>query len=78
MNHFFKSMIDWMIEKEEAMAKKCAIPMQEIESQITKVQNQKKMLEKNYNESMQELDSILDRLEKIKNTEILRCQSSNK
>jgi len=78
MNHFLKSMIDWMMEKEEAMAKECAIPMKEIEYQIEKVKKQKEMLQTNYDDSMQELDSILKRLEKIENVEILRCQTSNK
>ncbi len=78
MNNFLKSIVEWMMEKEEEMAKECAIPMKEIDYQITKVQEQKETLKKNYEDSMQELDSILQRLQKIKNTEILRCQSSKK
>jgi tRNA A-37 threonylcarbamoyl transferase component Bud32 len=74
MNHFLKSIIDWMLEKEEAMAKECAIPMKEIESQIEKVQKEKVIVEKKYEDAMSELDEVLKRLEKIKSTEILRCE----
>jgi len=78
MNHFLKSIIDWMMEKEEDMAKKCAVPMQEIEYQIAKIQEQKNKIQKDYDDSMTELDSLLERLEKIKNTEILRCKDGVK
>ena len=77
MNHFLKSIIDWMMEKEEDMAKKCAIPMKEIEYQITKVQEQKAKVQKEYDDAMSELNDVLNRLEKIKNTEVLRCQTQN-
>jgi tRNA A-37 threonylcarbamoyl transferase component Bud32 len=74
MSHFLKSIIDWMLEKEESMAKECAIPMKEIESQIEKVQKEKVIVEKKYEDAINELDEVLKRLEKIKNTEILRCK----
>jgi tRNA A-37 threonylcarbamoyl transferase component Bud32 len=74
MNHFLKSIIDWMLEKEEAMAKECAVPMKEIESQIAKVQEEKVKVQKKCDEAMSELDEVLKRLEKIKSTEILRCE----
>jgi len=74
MNNFLKSIIDWMLEKEEEMAKNCAIPMKEIESQIKKVQEEKVKVQEKYDDAMNELDNVLNRLEKIKNTEILRCE----
>ena len=74
MNHFLKSIIDWMLEKEEDMAKECAVPMKEIESQIAKVQEEKLKAQKKCDEAMNELDDVLKRLEKIKSTEILRCE----
>jgi len=74
MNHFLKSIIDWMLEKEEAMAKECAIPIKEIESQIKKVEDEKVKMQAKYEDAMNELDDVLGRLEKIKNTEILRCE----
>ena len=74
MNHFLKSIIDWMLEKEEKMAKECAVPMKEIESQIKKVQDEKVKVQEKCNDAMSELDDVLARLEKIKSTEILRCE----
>lgn len=76
MNHFLKSIIDWMLDKEESMAKECAIPMKEIDAQITKVQKEKVKITEKYSDAMSELDDVLKRLEKIKNTEILRCGSA--
>jgi len=73
MNHFMKSIIDWMLEKEEGMAKKCAIPMEELDAQIAKVQEEKVKIQEKYDDAMSELDDVLKRLEKMKNTEILRC-----
>jgi len=78
MNHFLKSVIDWMMDKEEAMAKECAVPMKEIEYQITKVQKQKTKVQAQYDDAMAELDDVLKRLEKIKNAEILRCENKEK
>jgi len=78
MNHFLKSIIDWMMDKEEAMAKQCAVPMKEIELQIKKVQEQKEKIQKEYDEAMQELNEVLERLEKIKNAELLRCETKKK
>ena len=78
MNHFLKSVIDWMMDKEEAMAKECAVPMKEIEYQIKKVEEQKTKVQANYDDAMGELDDVLKRLEKIKNTEILRCENKEK
>jgi hypothetical protein len=68
-----KSIIDWMLEKEEGMAKKCAIPMEELDAQIAKVQEEKVKIQEKYDDAMSELDDVLKRLEKMKNTEILRC-----
>ena len=68
-----KSIIDWMLEKEEGMAKKCAIPMKELDAQIAKVQEEKVKIQEKYDDAINELDDVLKRLEKMKNTEILRC-----
>ena len=78
MNHFLKSIIEWMLEKEEAMAKECAIPMKEIEAQIRKVQEEKVKVQEKYDDAIAELDDVLKRLDKIKNTEILRCSRDKK
>ena len=75
---FIKKITEWLLEKEEEMAKKCAVPMEEIEYQIAKVKAQKEKITKEYEEAIAELDSVLERLEKIKNIETLRCQNEQK
>ncbi len=75
MQGFLKKITDWMIEKEEEAAKKCAIPMEEIEYQIAKVEAQKQKVQEEYEEAMRNLDSILQKLHKIKNIETIRCQN---
>ena len=69
---------EWLLEKEEAAAKSCAVPMQEIDYQIAKVASQKEKIQKEYDEAMKELEHIAVRLEKIKNIETLRCQTKEK
>ncbi len=74
MNSFVKKIIDWTMEKEEEMAKKCAISMEDLDQQIAKVEAEKKKVQEKYDDAMQELNHVLARLEKIKNIEVLRCQ----
>jgi len=69
---------EWLLEKEEDMAKSCAIPMEEIEYQIAKVEAQKAKIQKEYDEAMAELNEVAKRLEKIKSIETLRCQEKEK
>jgi len=68
---------EWLLEKEEAMAKSCAVPMEEIEYQLAKVKSQKAKIQKEYEEAMAELNHVEERLEKIKNIETLRCQEKS-
>lgn len=68
-----KNIVDWMLEKESDMAKNCAIPMQEIEYQLNKVAVEKEKVQQKYDEAMNELNDVSQKLEKIKNTELLRC-----
>ncbi len=73
MQGFIKKITDWMLEKEEEMAKSCSIPMQEIEYQINKVEAQKQKIQKEYDEAMAALDEVAKKLKKIKNIEVMRC-----
>jgi len=75
---FVKKITEWLLEKEEEMAKECAVPMEEIEYQIAKVKAQKEKITKEYEEAIANLDNILERLEKIKSIETLRCQNQLK
>jgi len=68
-----KNIVDWMLEKEADMAKSCSIPMEEIEYQINKVAQEKQKVQQKYDAAMDELNDVSQKLEKIKNTEILRC-----
>ena len=74
MQNFIKSATDWILDKEEAMAKSCAIPIEEIDAQLHQVLKQKAKLQEKYNESMANLNELEAKLEKIKNIEYLRCQ----
>jgi hypothetical protein len=75
MQSFLKKATDWILEKEELLAKACAIPLSEIDAQLQQVQKQKARLKKNYEESMEVLDAIEAKLQKIRSTEVLRCQN---
>ncbi|SFV75303.1 hypothetical protein MNB_SM-3-31 [hydrothermal vent metagenome] len=75
MNTFVKKVIDWIMEKEEEMAKENAIPLQEVEYQIAKVKEEKQKLQKQYDDAIKELNHIEEKLEKIKNIEIIRSQN---
>ena len=74
MQNFIKKMTDWILDKEEAMAKSCAIPIEEIDAQLHKVLKQKAKLQESYEDSMANLNEVEAKLEKIKNIEHLRCQ----
>jgi len=70
---FVQKITDWLLEKEEELARECAVPKEEVEYQIAKVELEKEKLKKEYEEKMQQLDSILMRLKKIENIETLKC-----
>ena len=72
---FVHKLTEWLLEKEEEMAKSCAVPMEEIEYQLAKVKAQKEKIQKEYEKAMAELNHVEERLEKIKNIETLRCQN---
>ena len=63
----------WLLEKEEELARECAVPKEEVEYQIAKVELEKEKLKKEYEEKMKMLDEILERLKKIESIETLKC-----
>jgi len=75
MKDFVKKITDWILDKEELMAKSCAISLDEVDAQMAKITQQKEKLQKDYDESMAVFNEITERLEKIKNIEIVRCQN---
>ncbi len=78
MMSFLEKITKWLLEKEEELARECAVPIEEIEYQIAKVELEKMKLKEEYEKKMQQLDEILQRLHKIKNIETLRCQTDTK
>ncbi len=73
-----KKITEWLLEKEEDLAKSCSIPMEEIEYQLAKVKTEKEKIQKQYDEAMEVLNDVEERLEKIENIETLRCQTKTK
>ena len=62
MQAFMKKITDWVLEKEEKMAKSCAIPMKELEYQIDIVEAQKKKVQKDYDDAMSVLNEVSQKL----------------
>jgi len=75
MQNFVTKITEWMLEKEEELAKKCAIPMSELDKQLEKVRAEKVKVQEKYDESMALLNEVEEKLEKMKSTETLRCQN---
>ena len=74
LKDFIKKITDWALEKEEEAAKKCAIPMEEIEKQLKILNEKKEELQKKCEEQLKELDALIKRIENIKVQEELRCK----
>ncbi len=66
MFSFMKKITEWALEKEEEVAKKCALKPEDVEAQIKKTQEKKEELQKQCKENIEELEKLLGRLEKIK------------
>ncbi len=76
MFDFIKSITNWAIEKEEELAKQCAISVCDINEQIAKVKAKKEELIKKCKEEQDELEHLLDRLHFIK-AEAMKCQENS-
>ncbi|BCD62949.1 hypothetical protein NitYY0826_C1837 [Nitratiruptor sp. YY08-26] len=74
MLDFLKKMTEWVLQKEEELAKDCRLPMEELEKQIEVVKEKKAKLEEECQKNIQELERLLGRLESIKNIEIIKCK----
>ncbi len=70
MVDFLKKMTEWMLNKEEEMAKNCAISLDEIDKQIEKVEEKRKSLEAECRDNLAELDKIITKLKWIRSEEI--------
>jgi len=66
MLSFLKKMSEWALQKEEEVAKKCLLKPEDVQKQIKKTEEEKELLEKKCKENLEQLESLLDRLNKIK------------
>ena len=71
LKELIKKISEWTLQKEEELAKECAIPVEKIDAQIETLEKKKAEVE----EQLKEIDEIIERLKKIKNTELLRCKA---
>ena len=65
MVEFLKKMADWVLQKEEEWAKNCELNQEDLQKQLEMMKNKKITIEKECQENIKELQSIIDRLEKI-------------
>ena len=73
MVDFLKRMTEWILNREEEMAKNCALSVEEIDRQIEKVDEKKKKLEADCRDNIAELEKIITKLKWIRSEE-LACQ----
>jgi len=69
LKEFIKKISDWTLQKEEELAKECAIPIEKIDYQLETLENKKEEVK----EQLKEIEEIINRLKKIKNIELLKC-----
>ncbi len=77
MVEFMKKAMDWVLEKEADAAKNCHAKPEDIDKQIKMIENKKEALRKQYNDNIDELEHVLNKLHYIK-AESLHCSVSNK
>ncbi len=65
MVDFVKKMADWVLKKEEEWAKNCELNQEDLQKQLDMMKNKKMTIEKECQDNINELQSIIDRLEKI-------------
>ena len=73
MVEFMKKAMDWVLEKEADAAKNCHAKPEDIDKQIKMIENKKETLAKQYNDNIDELEHVLNKLHYIK-AESLKCQ----
>ncbi len=75
MLEFMRKMTEWVLQKEEEAAKKCAVSLDDLQKQIDIVKQKRDKLQQECENNIAELDHILERLEKIKSLEMDRCST---
>lgn len=63
---FMKKAMDWVLDKEDALANQCAIKPEDVTREILSLEKKKDKLQKTYEENMKEIEHVLQRLAVIK------------
>ncbi len=74
LKEFIQKITDWALEKEDELAKKCEIPVEEIDRQLNMLHEKRDELKKKCDEQLKEIDSLIERVNQIKTSETLRCK----
>jgi len=77
LKEFIKKMTDWALEKEEEAAKECAISMEQIEKQLKILTEKRDELKQKCDEQLKQLNELIEKVEKIKGIEELKCKAKN-
>ena len=73
MFNFLKKMTDWIMDKEEELAKNCKIKPEDVQKELDKLKEKKEAYQKEYEEVMAEFNRVEERLQKILN-EAKKCE----
>ncbi len=66
MVDFIQKAMDWVLEKEDEVAKKCAVNPDDVEKQIKMLEEKREQLRKKYEDEDAKMQHILSRLSIIK------------
>ena len=77
MREFLKKAAQWLLEREEELAKKCAINLEDIDRQIRTMEEKKEELQRQCRENLDEMERIIVKLRWIKAEEMKRCEAEN-
>ncbi len=77
MATFLEKIMEWALDKEDALAKDCKIDIKDIDNQIEAVENKRKKLREQFEKEDAEFGHVLDKLHFIK-ADALKCQANKK
>ncbi len=74
MKEFFKKITDWVLQKERDAANECKIEPDDVDRQIAYVEQKRDKLKAEYEDSIYQIEDILNRLHAIK-AKSLKCKT---
>ena len=77
MATFLEKIMEWALDKEDALAKDCHLDLKDIDNQIEAVENKRKKLKEQFEKEDAEFGHVLDKLHFIR-ADALKCQESKK